>query len=128
MKLELNQMIRMAVPTGVLGTAAFTICTQTADGFFPPVPPTVTKVTTDAPPPPPPVVPPTIPPVPPPPFFPPPPPPGPPTVPPPPPPPIPVGPVTIPEPATITSGIMGLLVAAGWVMKRGRGERGRNAE
>ena len=115
MRREWNQLFRMVVPAGVFGAAAFTVCTQTADGFFPPVPPPVTKVTDVPPPPPPPIqVPPVVPPVPPPPFVP----------PPPPPPPI-VHPVTIPEPATITSGLLGLAVAAGWTLRRRRTEDGK---
>lgn len=122
MRRERNPLFRIVVPVGVLGAAAFTVCTQTADGFFPPVPPPVTKATEGPPSPAPvPPVPNPVPPVPN------------PTPQPPEPtstnggsnPGRPVTPLTIPEPATITSGLLGLAVAAGWTLRRRRTEDGK---
>jgi len=138
MVIEWNSILRTAIPVGVLGVAAFTICTQNAEGFFPPIPPTVTKVTlppTVTPPivvppvvPPivvPPVIPPVVPPiVPPPPVIPPVPPPPfvPPVVP---PcvcivPPVVVRPQVVPEPTTLISAAIGLAAAMGYNVRRRR--------
>jgi hypothetical protein len=118
MKREWNHLFRMAIPAGALGVAAFTVSSQSAIGFFPPLPPPQTKVEV-VPPPPMIVEPPVLPPISPPPFVPPPPPPeSPPPVPPPPPPPI-ENPIVVPEPATVTSGLLGLAVVAGWILRKG---------
>lgn len=119
MKPEWNSLFRMIVPAGVLGTATFTMCSQSAEAFFPPIPPPPTNITVDPPPVVPPVVVPpvVVPPVPPPPFVPPPPPPPPVVVPPPPPPPV-VVPQVVPEPASMTSAALGLVAVAGWVARR----------
>lgn len=105
--------LRTIVPATIVGAAAFSICVQPAQAFFPPVPNGPNQVV-EVPPTTPPVNPPTvppIPPVPPPPFSPPPPPPFFPP-PPPPPPPIPNKPVETPEPATVVMAGIGLAVAA----------------
>jgi hypothetical protein len=119
MRRDWNQLFRTIVPAGALGVAAFTLSSQQAAAFFPPVRTPVHGVTV-VPPPPPIVVPPVIPPVPPPPFVPPPPPPeSPPPVPPAVPPPV-VVPVTTPEPGTLTTGLIGIAVAGGWVLRKRR--------
>lgn len=146
------------LPSAAVGVAAFTLNTETACAFFPPIPNTPDTVTVSPPPPPvvvvpvspPPVSPPVspppvvvppvspppvvVPPVPPPPFVPPPPPPSvPPVV-------TPQGgdpgctctcphptPQTVPEPATIVSGFLGLSVLGGyaWRRKKGAGEQSK---
>jgi hypothetical protein len=119
------------IPTTAVGAIAFTLSTETATAFFPPVPIGSGPVTVSPPPPPPvniPTVPttpvsPTVPPVPPPPFFPPPVPTGPTTVPPPVPPCVCTPPQSVPEPATIVSGFIGLAVLGGVAWKRRAGEK-----
>lgn len=114
---ERNGWLRSVIPAGILGTAAFTICSQPVAGFFPPVTNGTNKVTVVPPVSPPPiVVPPVVPPVPPPPFFPPP-------VPPVPPPPCACPPVvnppnSVPEPATIALAGIGLAAVAGFRRKK----------
>lgn len=125
-----GRLLRM-IPSAAVGAAAFTLTTQTASAFFPPISaPGPGGPVTVSPPPPPPVLipvspevplppltppPPVIPPVPPPPFVPPPPPVSPPPVdipdePPP--------PQNVPEPATIVTGLIGLTVLGGYGWKR----------
>lgn len=117
MTIEWNNLLRSVIPTGVLGTAAFTLCSQPALAFFPPVPTGNERPTVVVPPvsPPPILVPPVIPPVPPPPFVPPAPPPI--VVPPSPPGPV-IRPAVVPEPATIISAGLGLAILVGARRKR----------
>ncbi len=112
---EWNQVWRYVLPTGAMGVAAFTVCSQSASAFFPPViaPPPVTNITVPPTVTPPIVVPPVsvpvVPVVPPPPFV----PPTTPVVPPPPlPPVIPVKPAVVPEPATLISAGLGMAALA----------------
>ena len=112
MVIEWNSLLRTALPVGVLGVAAFTICTQNAEAFFPPIPPTVTKVTTLPPTVTPPiVVPPVVPPI---------------VVPPVVPPcaclvpPVVVRPQVVPEPTTLISAAIGLAAAMGYNVRRRR--------
>ena len=116
MTFERNSLLKSILPAGALGFAAFTLCTQPVNGFFPPVPTGKDKVVVTVPPvsPPPVVVPPVVPPVPPPPFVPPPVPPVPP-----PPPPVVVKPTVVPEPATIVTAGVGLALVVG-LTKRGK--------
>lgn len=125
------RLLRM-IPATAVGVATFTLTTQTASAFFPPITnPGSGGPITVSPPPPPPVIipvvpevplppqsppPPVIPPVPPPPFVPPPPPTSPPPVV---PPPV-EQPKTVPEPATIVTGLIGLTVLGGYGWKRRR--------
>ena len=103
-----NEWIRSILPTGIIGTAAFTICSQPVAAFFPPVTNTVNRPTVVPPVVPPPVI---VPPVVPPPFV-------PPTVP---PhhchhhctcPPVVNPPNRVPEPASIALAGMGLAAVA----------------
>jgi hypothetical protein len=128
------RLLRM-IPTAAVGAAAFTLTTQTVQAFFPPItaPPAGGPVTV-SPPPPPPVIIPVVPEVPVPPVTPPPPvvPPVPPPqfVPPPPPPVVPpqgepdcdccqpTTPQTVPEPATVVTGLIGLSVLGGYKWTR----------
>ncbi len=100
---EWNDWLRTVIPAGIVGTA-FTICSQPAAAFFPPVPNTPNRVTVVPPVSPPPVV---VPPVSPPPFV-------PPVVPPPPCscPPVVNPPNRVPEPGTLALAGIGLAAAA----------------
>jgi hypothetical protein len=123
------------IPTAAVGAAAFTLTTQTAPAFFPPIPtgggpvsvgpqqppPIILPISPGIPVPPV-VPPPVVPPVPPPPFV---PPPVPPVV-------NPGGkpdcggphtPQATPEPATIVSGVIGLSVLGGYAWRRRKGDR-----
>jgi PEP-CTERM motif len=108
MATEWNGWLRNVIPVGIVGTAAFTICSQPAAAFFPPVSNTPNRVTVVPPVSPPPiVVPPVVPPVSPPPFV-------PPTVP---PthctcPPVVNPPNRVPEPGTLALAGIGLAAAA----------------
>lgn len=111
---EWNVWLRSVIPASIVGTAAFTICSQPANGFFPPVTNGTNKVTVVPPVVPPPVVvPPVVPPVSPPPFV-------PPVVPPPPPCSCPVvnPPNSVPEPATLALAGIGLAAAAVYRRKK----------
>ena len=113
--------LRKWLPTAALGAAAVTLTSDTALGFFPPLPVTPDVVTVSPTPPvfvPPtiPAPPPIIPPAPPPPFT-----------PPSPPPPVvepqggctcPTNPQVVPEPATIVSAVIGLTVLGGAAWRR----------
>ncbi|HET6572085.1 MAG TPA: PEP-CTERM sorting domain-containing protein [Fimbriiglobus sp.] len=127
--MHLSARLLKLIPTTAVGVAAFTLTTQTASAFFPPITvPGSSGPVTVSPPPPPPVIipvtpdvpvppltpPPVVPPVPPPPFVPPPPPPV--DIPDPPVPPTP--PQTVPEPATIVSGLIGLTALGGYTWTR----------
>lgn len=119
------------IPTTAVGAVAFTLSTETAQAFFPPLPlgsgpvtvsplPPVNVPTTPITPVNPniPVIPPIVPPVPPPPFVPPPIPTVPTTVPPTVPHVCPPTPQNVPEPATLVSGFLGLAVLGGVAWKR----------
>lgn len=111
MGMESMTWLRSVLPVGLVGTAAFTICSQPAMAFFPPVSNGTNRVTVVPPVVPPPIV---VPPVVPPPFVP------PPVIPPPPCscPPVVNPPNSVPEPATLVSAAIGLAVAAGAVRRK----------
>jgi hypothetical protein len=122
MAVEWNSLIRTVLPTSVLGVAAFTLCSQPASAFFPPVPTGSGQPGVVVPPvvPPPVIVPPLIPPVVPPPFVPPLEPPV--MVPPVTTPPV-IRPTVVPEPATVITAGIGLALAAGLRRRRKESEK-----